>query len=106
MPPPTGKHPQWCGCFLVGEKMIILPGEIFNIMGNQLIALASDCEREAGKLQLDYQNREWFFHIRSHKTGKLAKFVVDREVRKDNKTIALQLVCKENGGLMATIIND
>lgn len=90
----------------MNEITIILSSKIFNIMGNQFIALASDCEREAGKRKLDYLNNEWFFHIRSHKTGKLAKFVVDREVYKDGKTIGLQLVCKEHGGLVATIIND
>lgn len=85
--------------------MIALSSRVFNIVGNQFIALASDCEREAGTTILDKKNGEWFFHIQSHKTGNLAKFVVDREIKKDRKTIALQLVCKEHG-LTATIIND
>lgn len=85
--------------------MIILSSRIFNIAGNQLTALASDCETAAGTTILDKANGEWFFHIRSHKTGKLAKFVVNREVKKDRQTIALQLICKEHG-LTATIIND
>lgn len=85
---------------------VILPSTIFTIVGNQFLAIASDCEKAAGTSILDYNGSEWYFHIRSHKTNKLAKFVVDREIRKDNKTTALKLVCNDHGGLVATIIND
>jgi hypothetical protein len=85
---------------------VILPSEIFTIIGNQFVAIASDCEKASGASILDRNGNEWYFHIRSHKTNQLAKFVVDREIRKDNKTAALQLVCKDHGGLVATIIND
>lgn len=85
---------------------VILPSTIFTIVGNQFLAIASDCEKAAGTSILDHNGSEWYFHIRSHKTNRLAKFVVDREIRKDNKTTALQLVCDDHGGMVATIIND
>jgi hypothetical protein len=86
---------------------VILPSKIFAFDGERAFtATASACEAISRLGQIDYANGEWFFHMRSAKTGKLARFVRTSEVHAGGRLHSVRFICQEHGGLLATIIND
>jgi len=86
---------------------VIIPSSVFTFDGDRAFtATASTCEAATGALRLDYDNGEWFFHIRSAKTGKLARFVRSSEIYDNGKLHSVRFICQEHGGLLATITND
>ena len=84
----------------------IVPSNVFSFSGREFVATASACEAHGVSNRLDYAEGQWFFHILSAKTGKLAKFVRTSEVYENGKLHSVRFICQEHGGLLATIIND
>lgn len=65
-------------------------------MGKFFTADASALEEKYPIHRLDYENGEWFFHVRSARTGKLAKFVRENEEYAHGKLNAVRFVCEEH----------
>ena len=86
---------------------VVIPSTVFTFDGDRAFtATASACEAISSLGRLDYSNGEWFFHIRSAKTGKLARFVRSSEIYDNGMLHSVRFICREHGGLLATIIND
>lgn len=86
---------------------VILPSTVFSYADRGFTATASACEAASGPInRLDYADGQWFFHMRSAKTGALAKFVRSSEVYEGDRLHSVRFICQEHGGLLATIIND
>lgn len=85
----------------------IVPSNVFTFDGHRAFTVtASACEAATGALRLDYADGQWFFHIRSAKTGALARFIRTSEVHEGGRLHSVRFICQEHGGLLATIIND
>jgi hypothetical protein len=85
---------------------MILPSDVFRFADREFVANASACEAATGNFdRLDYADGQWFFHIRSTKTGALAKFVRSSEIYDGPRLHSVRFICQEHGGLLATIIN-
>jgi len=114
-----------------GQIESIIPSDLFSFSGREFVATASACEAHdpnnrlafldssslghggdvsdrffAGCVNERFGKPQGFFHIRSAKTGKLAKFVRTSEVYESGKLHSVRFICQEHGGLLATIIND
>jgi hypothetical protein len=87
---------------------VIIPSSVFSFADRTFTAKASACEAATNGLRLDhdFSTGEWFFHIRSEKTGQLARFVRSSEVHEGGRLHSVRFICQEHGGLLATIIND
>lgn len=91
----------------MSDNRVIIPSSVFAYADREFTATASACEAAAGGIsRLDYADGQWFFRIRSSKTGALAKFVRSSEVFESGKLHSVRFICQEHGGLLATIIND
>lgn len=88
------------------DTLVILPSDVFSYSAGAFTTTASTCEAANIGNRLDYADGQWFFHIRSAKTGALAKFVRSSEVYEGETLHSVRFICQEHGGLLATIIND
>lgn len=85
---------------------LVISSDLFSFADRAFTAKASACEAAGHGNRLDYEGGQWFFHIRSAKTGTLAKFVRSSEIYDGGKLHSVRFICQEHGGLLATIIND
>ena len=67
---------------------------------------ASSLEGKYPQTRLDYENGEWFLHVRSHKTGKTMKFVRCGEIREDDQVLVAVEFRNDELGIMLGIAND
>lgn len=56
--------------------------------------------------RLDYENGKFFLHVRSHRTGNLAKFYRMREIVQKGELLEVEFSCSEHGGIILIIAND
>ena len=88
------------------DTRVILPTTVFSYADREFVATASACEAIARIDRLDYADGQWFFRMRSAKTGALAKFVRSSEIYEGQRLHSVRFICQEHGGLLATIIDD
>lgn len=88
------------------EPNLIVPSGMFAYSERVFTTTASACEAATGQQRLDYADGHWFFHMRSAKTGTLAKFMRSVEVYDKGELKFVRFVCREHGGLEAIIFND
>lgn len=79
---------------------------VWNSKEKSFRAYASDLEAQYQIRRLDYENGQWFLHIRSNRTGKLAKFIRWCELKDGTGDLVDVKFWNEEHDLELRIIND